>query len=139
MLYWIGKFFSDFRAHGRALAEVATVAIWSIVLCVGPYIRKLSQSANPISDLVFERGQLFLLTYGIFGSVFYLAFIKGDSHGAKKLLGFVALLLVIPIVMSVLCYEHPPDELSGQKTSPAILAPSLVASSAGIALRGKLP
>lgn len=78
---------------------MSTVAIWSIVLCVGPYIRKISQTNDTIADSVFKKGQIFLLSYGIFGAVFYLAFIKGDSHSAKKALGFLSILIVIPIVM----------------------------------------
>ncbi len=103
MIYWIKKYFSDPDAHWSALYEVFIVALFSISPFVVSYFvlsaKRTDGSFSSLDDIV-GRGQVYLLGYGIFGTIFWLAFLKGDRprHGARAFLGAVATLSMIPIV-----------------------------------------
>jgi hypothetical protein len=49
---------------------------------------------------IVDRGQFFLLTYAIFGTIFWLAFVRWDRprHNARVLFGLIATIAIIPIV-----------------------------------------
>ena len=103
MMYWIGKFFTDRKGHGAALYEVIVTTAFSL----GPFLityftesaKRTDGSFLPIADIV-GRGQLYLLSYGLFGTVFWLAFLKDGKHsqGARGFLGLFGTFAMLPIV-----------------------------------------
>lgn len=102
-MYWVKKYFTDPASHRAALYEVITVALFSIAPFVVSYFvisaKRTDGSFMSLEEL-FGRGQIYLIGYGIFGTIFWLAFLKGDRprHGARALLGAIATLAIIPIV-----------------------------------------
>jgi hypothetical protein len=67
------------------------------------YFVRSSRGPASISETfteLFGRGQLYLLAYGIFGTVFWLAFVRWDQprHGVRIFLGSVATMMVLPII-----------------------------------------
>lgn len=103
MIYWMKKYFSNLRAHGLALYEVLVIAIFSIAPIVVPYLVRSAQAADPQNVSMIDitgRGQVYLLAYGVFGTVFWLAFLNSSKprNGARAFLGVVATIIIIPIV-----------------------------------------
>lgn len=70
MMYWIRKFFSDREAHLRALGEVFTVTAFTFVLYVGSFFKNNAQSISNIQGSFLERGEIFLLIYSLYGTLF---------------------------------------------------------------------
>lgn len=103
MIYWLSKLFTDPKGHASALYEVITTAIFSLSPIIITYFVQFAKSNGPnypdVSDLV-GRGQLFLLAYGVYGIIFWLAFLKDDKprHGARALLGAIATFATLPII-----------------------------------------
>lgn len=102
-MYWVKKYFSDLDAHGAAIYEVLVVTLFSIAPFFVSYFvisaKRLDGSFLSFDEL-FGRGQLYLLGYGIFGTIFWLAFLKSDRprHNARAFLGAIATLAIIPII-----------------------------------------
>lgn len=103
MIYWIKMYFTDAKGHARALYEVLVLFAFSVLPF---FITAMVRSAkNPdgsfasMTDL-FSRGQAYLLAYALFGSIFWLAFLKPDKprHGARAFLGLIAVLALLPVV-----------------------------------------
>ncbi|UXS00852.1 hypothetical protein [Agrobacterium tumefaciens] len=103
MIYWVKKLFSNANLHGLAFFEVATTAVFSIapfaIIFFIRYGRSEDQAVPSLEDL-WGRGQLFLLAYGIFGTVFWLAFIRPDRprHSARACLGTIATFVMLPVI-----------------------------------------
>jgi cytochrome bd-type quinol oxidase subunit 2 len=99
VIYWLGKFFSDPKAHWRAFCEVAVVTVFSLAAYVGTYL-KHNSTTDIIAGNLMDRGQIFLLIYSLFGTLFYLAFIHVDkpSNGPKKFFGFWITLIILFVV-----------------------------------------
>lgn len=101
MIYWIKKFFSDTSAHWRALVEVAIIALFSLLLYVCQYLRKISTSLSAVGDVsMFEKGQMYLLAYSLFGTIIWLSFVRWDRprHGARMFFGVIAIIVIIPVI-----------------------------------------
>lgn len=103
MIYWIKKYFTDPAGHWRALYEVVVIAIFSLGPFVITFFTRAALSEDGTSVDLYDivgRGQLYLLSYGIFGTVFWLAFPNPDKpmHGARALLGTVATLIALPVI-----------------------------------------
>lgn len=102
MIYWIGKYFSDLRSHFDAIYEVFVTAVFSLVpFFVAIFVAEAKNNAASSSlDDLLGRGQLYLLAYGIYGTIFWLAFVKGDRprHGARIFLGLISTLLILPVI-----------------------------------------
>lgn len=102
MMYWIRKLFSSPSIHLASAGEVAVTAVFSLIPFFITYFVLVGTEKN--ADIEFSevvaRGQFFLLAYGIFGSVFWLAFLRNDvpRHDARAFIGLIAVLLVIPVV-----------------------------------------
>jgi hypothetical protein len=101
--YWVRQFFSDWRGHLKALTEVGLTALFTLSPFIIAYFVRTTKgptSFNATFMDLFGRGQLYLLAYGIFGTVFWLAFIRWDQprHGVRAFLGCVATLMMLPIV-----------------------------------------
>lgn len=101
--YWIRQFFSDWRGHLTALTEVGLTAVFTLSPFIIAYFVRAARGPASFSDTfmdLFGRGQLYLLAYGVFGTVFWLAFVRWDQprHGVRVFLGSVATILVLPIV-----------------------------------------
>lgn len=49
---------------------------------------------------LFGRGQMYLMAYGLFGTIFWLAYLNPikERHNARAFLGFIATLLIMPVV-----------------------------------------
>lgn len=99
-MYWIKKFFSDPESHGRSFIEVSVVAAFSLLFVSLPGFRDLGANENISNIEFFTIAQILALTYAQYGSIFWLAFIRGDKprHSPRAALGLVATLLIIPIV-----------------------------------------
>lgn len=102
MIYWVRRYFSDPSGHIYALYEVLTSAAFSLIPFIVPYFvnsaKRTDGSFMNMDDLV-GRGQIYLLSYGVFGTIFWLAFLKAENrHGARSLFGLIATVLVLPIL-----------------------------------------
>lgn len=103
MSYWLRKLRSDPDGHKTALYEVFITAVFSLAPFIITYFVESAKHSDasfmPISALV-GRGQLFLLSYGVYGTVFWLAFLKDDKprHGARAFLGMIATILILPVI-----------------------------------------
>ena len=108
-------------SHGTALWEVAITSVFSLIpmfaVLFSSSTHRTDGSLAPISELV-GRGQLYLFVFATFGTVFWLAFVRGDTprHGARVFLGIIAVLVMFPIV----------SNFGGDPTFSNILNPSLV-------------
>ena len=101
MIYWIKKFFSDPEAHWRALWEVFTVTAFTFALYIGSFLKANASAETLTRQNILDRGEIFLLIYALFGTLFYLAFIHigKPANGPKKLFGLLVSLSIIPIVL----------------------------------------
>lgn len=101
MMYWIKKFFSDGKAHWQAFSEVVIVAAFTFALYIGSFLKNNAQHEHTMKGNFLERGEIFLLIYSLFGTLFYLAFIHvgKPSNGPKKFFGFLITLTIIPVVL----------------------------------------
>lgn len=102
-MYWLKKYFSQPKAHLRALVEVLIVFLFSLLpYCVTAFVRaaKTQSDAKFQLDELFSRGQIYLLAYAIFGTIFWLSFVRWDRprHDARIFLGVIAFFLVVPII-----------------------------------------
>ncbi|MCK0099255.1 hypothetical protein MWU38_07665 [Qipengyuania sp. S6317L1] len=102
-MYWVKQYFSQPDVHWRSITEVLIIAICSLA----PYfITAFVKSATGDGGVGFEvgtlfaRGQIYLLAYALFGTILWLAILRGDRprHAARAYLGMAAILLVLPIV-----------------------------------------
>lgn len=102
-MYCVKKYFSQPGAHLRALVEVVIVFLFSLLPY---YVTAFVRAANTESgakvqlDELFSRGQIYLLAYAIFGTIFWLSFVRWDRprHDARIFLGVIAFFLVVPII-----------------------------------------
>lgn len=99
-MYWIRKLFSNGEIHGKALGEVFVVSVFSIVFVSLPAWRALGANTPVDSIRFFSTGQLLALSYALYGTVFWLAFVRWDRprHDVRIVLGFLGTLLMIPII-----------------------------------------
>ncbi len=103
MIYWLLKLGTDPRSHKAALYEVFITAVFSLAPFIITYFVESARHSDstflPISSLV-GRGQLFLLSYGVYGTVFWLSFLKDDKprHGARAFLGAIATIIILPVI-----------------------------------------
>ena len=86
-----------------ALTEVGLTALFTLSPFLIAYFVRSAQEPTSIGDTfsdLFGRGQLYLLAYGIFGTIFWLAFVRWDQprHGVRIFLGSVTTLMVLPII-----------------------------------------
>lgn len=100
-MYWIKKFFTDREAHFRAFSEVFTVAAFTFALYVGSFLKASASSTSGTAEQLLKRGEVFLLIYALFGTLFYLSFIHvgKPTNGPKKFIGLLISLIIIPIVL----------------------------------------
>lgn len=101
MIYWAKKYFTDPAAHFEAAYEVFVVFAFSFAPFFVAYFINVSRLADSSTlDSLFGRGQIYLLAYALFGTIFWLAFLKSGRprHGARVFLGLLATLLVFPLV-----------------------------------------
>jgi NADH:ubiquinone oxidoreductase subunit 5 (subunit L)/multisubunit Na+/H+ antiporter MnhA subunit len=101
MIYWAKKYFTDPSAHFEAAYEVFVVFAFSLAPFFVAYFINASRLSNSSTfEDLFGRGQIYLLAYALFGTIFWLAFLKSGRprHGARVFLGFLATLLVFPLV-----------------------------------------
>ncbi|WP_430414760.1 hypothetical protein [Parasphingorhabdus sp.] len=88
----------------RAFSEVGIVVAFSFIPFFVSYFVKSSQNNDVIISQtlleLFGRGQIYLLAYALFGTIFYLAFVRGDKerHDARVFFGAIATLMMLPIV-----------------------------------------
>ncbi|USA62206.1 hypothetical protein NCF85_04265 [Qipengyuania citrea] len=102
-MYWFKKYFSQPYAHVRALIEVAIVSLFSLLpYSVTAFVRVARTTSGSEFNFgeLFARGQIYLLAYAMFGTIFWLAFVRSDRprHDARIFLGVLAVILVIPII-----------------------------------------
>lgn len=102
-MYWVKKYFSNFSAHVQAAYEVLTTAIFSLIPFAIAYINasvKLPGGKFITFTEIVGRGQVFLLSYALYGTIFWLAFGRSETarHGARIFLGLIATLLIFPVV-----------------------------------------
>lgn len=97
MTYWIRKFFSDPEAHGSALFEVLVVVGFLIAPFFYAHLMNFDADTTAINDGLLARGQIFALIYALSGTILYLSFGSKPSNGPKKMIGFVALFMLLPV------------------------------------------
>lgn len=102
-MYWIRKYFSEPAAHFQAIYEVIVTAIFSLLpFVVSIMVASARKTDGSFVDLVpmLGRGQLYLISYSVFGTVFWLAFLKSDSprHSARAFIGLAATISIFPVV-----------------------------------------
>jgi hypothetical protein len=105
-MYWIKKLFSHWDAHWKALCEVVCVCLFSLVPLGVSLFAKNAQAADglvsvvPTLNMLFGKGQMYLMGYALFGTIFWLAFFSGDKepHVARRALGSLAILAILPVV-----------------------------------------
>lgn len=105
MIYWIRQFFTRPQSHLSAFAEVAVTSILALApLMITALVFNYKNNGNfDLSSGIAQAiggGQLYLYAYGLFGAIFWLAFIKWDKavHGPRRVLGFVTILVALLIV-----------------------------------------
>lgn len=103
-MYWIKKYFSAPLNHWRSAYEVFVTTAFSLAPFLVVYFVHAAQkdavdSGSALGDL-FGRGQIFILSYGVFGTIFWLAFIRPDRprHEARVTLGLFATLAILPVI-----------------------------------------
>jgi hypothetical protein len=102
-MYWFKKYFTDIPSHVRALSEVLVIFLCSLLpYYVTAFVRAAKSETSPglqLDDL-FSKGQIYLLAYALFGTVFWLAFVRWDRprHDARILLGVFSFFAVVPII-----------------------------------------
>lgn len=105
-MYWLKQLFKHGRAHRNAFGEVFCVCLFSLTpLGVTLFVQnaraaKGLTSIEPTLSLLFGKGQMYLMGYALFGTIFWLAFWSGDKepHGARRLLGSLAILAILPVI-----------------------------------------
>lgn len=105
-MYWIRRFFSNPHVHGRAFVEVFCVCLFSLAPLAASLFSRSANDAinsNAMSGALaslFGRGQMYLMAYALFGTVFWLAFLnpQKDRHNARAFLGFCATILMLPVI-----------------------------------------
>ena len=103
MKYWIKQYFTRPETHLWAAIEVLITFALGLMPFIVAYLK--TSTANEGGELtefwtLLNRGQLYLLTYGLFGPILWLAFIKPDvaRHNARAILGLIALFAIFPVV-----------------------------------------
>lgn len=105
-MYWIKKLFSHRDAHWKAFCEVGCVCLASFVPLGVSLFAQTARTAEglwsvwPTLDMMFGKGQMYLMGYALFGTIFWLAFWSGDRepHKARRALGTLALVAIAPVV-----------------------------------------
>lgn len=105
-MYWIRQLFSHWDAHRRAFWEVSCVCLFSLgPLGASLFVQNAQavdgvNSVIPTLNMLFGKGQMYLMGYALFGTVFWLAFWSGDKepHVARRTLGSLAILAIFPVV-----------------------------------------
>jgi hypothetical protein len=105
-MYWIKQLCSHGNAHWKAFCEVCCVCLFSLAPFGAILFVQNAQRADgldsirPILNMLFGKGQMYLMGYALFGTVFWLAFWSGDKepHAARRILGTCAILAILPIV-----------------------------------------
>jgi hypothetical protein len=103
VIYWIKKYFTDRSAHLVAAYEVIATALFSLApFFITYFVESAKREDNSFIHMsaIVGRGQLYLLSYALYGTVFWLAFMKSDRprHGARAFLGIVSTLIMIPVI-----------------------------------------
>lgn len=104
-MYWFKQLFSHRSAHWNAFCEVFCVCLFSLApLGVSLFVQNTKaanglSSIEPTLSLLFGKGQMYLMGYALFGTIFWLAFWSGDKepHKARRFLGTLAFLAILPI------------------------------------------
>lgn len=105
-MYWVKKLFSHGDAHWRAFCEVGCVCLFSLVpLGVSLFAQNAqavsgTMSIGPTLNLLFGKGQMYLMGYGLFGTIFWLAFFSGNKepHIVRRAIGAIAIMAILPVV-----------------------------------------
>jgi hypothetical protein len=105
-MYWLKQLFSHGDAHRKAFWEVICVCFFSLApLGVSLFVQNAKASNGwasfePTLFLLFGKGQMYLMGYALFGTIFWLAFWSGDKepHTARRFLGTLAIAAILPIV-----------------------------------------
>ncbi len=112
MIYWIRQLFTNGEGHKRAFAEVSIVGFFTLIPSIVTYYSTLADKSKPAAakgqfeltenGLIpfLDGGDLYFLGYAIFGTLFWLSFIRWDNevHAARKLFGTASLMMVLLLV-----------------------------------------
>lgn len=102
-MYWVRKYFTDPNSHFWAILEViVTTAFALLPLLTSFFVEAARRADGSIPDLAdaLSKGQLYLLAVGVYGTVFWLAFLRNDKprHDARVLIGALASLATFPLI-----------------------------------------
>ncbi|WP_421565248.1 hypothetical protein [Ochrobactrum sp. EDr1-4] len=103
MIYWLKVFFSQPDKHKKAFTEVLITTLFSIMPFIFLYLSNAVERQeffSPVFYDLFGRGQLFLLAYSLFGTVFWLTIVQWDNkrHGPRITIGVIMVIIVWPLV-----------------------------------------
>lgn len=118
MGYWIRMLFTKGKLQGEAFVEVLIVALFSLIPFAISHVFKLAgNSSTKLHEIgyLFSKGQLYLLVAGMFGSVFWLAFVKSEcpKNNVRTGLGVVAFVLMVP-VFGIIAYDPTSSSLANE-------------------------
>lgn len=102
-MYWLRQFFTRRTLHLRAAGEVTVITLLSVIPFFIPVFITMAKEEEwrfTALELLFGKGQLFLLSYGLFGSIFWLCFVQSETarHNARVFVGFIATLMMMVVV-----------------------------------------
>lgn len=102
-MYWLRQFFTRGGLHLRALTEVIVTTLFSLVPFVVPAFINMAKADGwdaSVLEPLMGKGQLFLLSYGLFGSIFWLSVVQNETarHNARIFVGFITTILMLIVV-----------------------------------------
>lgn len=101
-MYWIKQYFTRPREHWNALQEVLITLVGAIIPFLVAFVFNSAKLPDQFVSFwgMFDRGQMYILAYGMCGPIIWLAFVKADvpRHGVRVLLGLVSLVPMFVIV-----------------------------------------
>jgi hypothetical protein len=112
MKFWIRQFFSDRRAHWRAIEEVFFVCAISLlpllILAVIDQFRQETASVTGLFHSAIGSGQLYLYSFSLFGTLFWLCQKEHEAFERFEPRRYLMFLIWVPSVLIILIYALDP-------------------------------
>lgn len=112
MRFWIGQFFSDAKAHKLALYEVVVVCVISLIpLFALGVIDQLPLDSPNIGQLFTDAlgaGQLYLYSFSLFGTLFYLCQKEHENFTRFTPRLFLTFVIIVPCFLIIVIYATNP-------------------------------
>jgi hypothetical protein len=113
MRFWLKQFFSDGKAHWKAVEEVFFVCGISLIplfmLAIIDQLRQASPSASELFWGAIASGQLYLYSFSLFGTLFWLCQKEHENFPRFEPRRYLTLLVFVPSVLIVIIYSIEPS------------------------------